>query len=283
MAALPSAPKIAWVRKATRQPVGDGGRQRILGERLIDDRQDLGSAPLRRGQFDPLVGDPKVDSLNDARHLRRLRLGCLRAKAEEVEQHGESFEGRRRLGEFEGVEVVDVVAAEDEEERPEQGLKGVAGAVEVPDRGCGAEAHGQVKPKGHAVVGGQERARVGRMFHGPLAVRRPQVVAEDAGVTAGLHQAPRHVDEVIDEVVRRDVPGPDCAVVASPRRRSFSSPFSSNCRMGKDAATKTSCAGGSTRWFMQTTSGRATVRIFQSSAEPSAVWPWRRRRGRGSP
>ena len=68
-------------------------------------------------------------------------------QAEEVEDVGEGVEGGRgRLLVLQGVEVVDVVTAHDQQQRPREQLQGVCGAVEVPHRRRCANSHGEMEP-----------------------------------------------------------------------------------------------------------------------------------------
>ena len=148
-------------------------RQLVRRQRLLDGEQELLPTPFRRGEPDALRRDLEQDALDGMRRLWGLRLGRLRLESQKGEDVGEGV--MRVLGglwEVQGVEVVDIVPHRQEEQVAQQDLKGVAGAVEVPDRRRGAEAHGKVEPQRHAVLRGQEGARVRRALDCPLSIRR---------------------------------------------------------------------------------------------------------------
>ena len=82
-----------------------------------------------------VLGDGEANALDDVLLGWRLRLGLLGAQCQEVEEEGrERGLGRR-------VEVVDVVAAHDEQHRPQEQLEGVGRPVEVPDAAAPSTSH----------------------------------------------------------------------------------------------------------------------------------------------
>ena len=148
------------------------------------------AGPFRRGESDRLRRDLEHDALNRVRRLWRLRLGRLRLEAQKGEDVGEGVVSvLGGLGEVQGIEVVDVVPHRQEEQVAQQHLEGVTGAVEVPYRRRGAEAHGQVEPQRHVVLRGQEGARMRRVLDRPLSVRREEVVAKDQRRDPQLREA----------------------------------------------------------------------------------------------
>ena len=69
---------------------------------------------------------------------------------EKGEEVGDSVVGGRgRVGGVHAVKIVDEVAQENQEERPEDHLHGVGRPIEVPHARRRAEAHGEVEPQGH--------------------------------------------------------------------------------------------------------------------------------------
>ena len=90
--------------------------------------------------------------------------------------------------ELHGVKVVDVVAAHDEQHRPEEQLDGFGRPVEVPDRRSGSEAHRIVKPKSEP-TGGQKGSTMRWVVDEPLTICIEHVVAEDDDVAVHRHHA----------------------------------------------------------------------------------------------
>ena len=113
-----------------------------------------------------------------------------------------------------GVEVVDIVAAEEEDEGPHDELHRIAGSVKVPDGGGRPEAHGHVHPECDSRRRWEEGGAVLRSSHRPLSIRIQHVVAEGEEVGVFLGHAPSQVDEVADGVVSRHVVCFHCGVVS---------------------------------------------------------------------
>ena len=134
--------------------MGRLGREAVLFQDLAHDRQDLGEEFRCRVQGGAFRREGHLDPLHHVRppRPRLLGFGLLGAEAHELEEVGEAGEGGAcEVIPVDAIEVVRVVAAHDEEERPREELKGIPCAVEVPHRGCRPEAHREVEPGPEAV------------------------------------------------------------------------------------------------------------------------------------
>ena len=97
-----------------------------------------------------------------------------------------------------------------QEEAPQELLKRVGSAVEVPHRRRGAEIHGEVVPKGDAVPCAKERAALRRHPDRPLPVRIEEVSA--AIRRAKVHEAadvpsPSHCGLGFDDQLLQELTG----------------------------------------------------------------------------
>ena len=148
---------------------------------------------------------------------RGLGFGGFRLEAEKGEEVGDGVVGGlgRVIG-VHAVKVVDEVAQENQEERPEDHLHGVGCPIEVPHARRRAEAHGEVEPQGDPRRSRQEGAAVPRVANRPLAIGVLKVVAKDHGIPAFRPGPEDQVDDVPQEVVGGHVGRPHGGVVPRP-------------------------------------------------------------------